>query len=326
ITKKCKEIKKVQKDKQNEDVERKELSKKLSTYSNETKQLSEINIEDITTPTFWNKNLKNINDFSPVVFYCSPEGVPPKRPSRLLSLLHEIRAEVFDENKSREDIWTTFARQDEAIKYAKKPIGLHIFSYKDHISKQRRFLVSTNGEFWHRYKQMNYKFRNHYEIIQEEKIQFFFQLEGLKAKTCVGEDCKKLLIGKMNLDFIKVLHYDTECYDPDCRGYRSPFRTLPESILCDFNIIIKENTTEDSLDENVIISSDKEFWWREAILVAENLENMPRKVDFSKEILNNPENTELVVVEMLDALKKPTYEAENWVGRNYVLFELLFGV
>ncbi|GKB23662.1 hypothetical protein Tco_0863063 [Tanacetum coccineum] len=67
----------------------------------------------------------------------------------------------------------------------------------------------------------------------------------------------------------------------DC--YRPPMRKLPENILCDLNIIFKENSTEDSLDENVVNSSSKEFWWRKAILVAKNLEKIHRKIDFSKE-------------------------------------------
>lgn len=34
--------------------------------------------------------------FSPIVFYGSPRGVPPKRQSRLLRLLHEIRFDLTD--------------------------------------------------------------------------------------------------------------------------------------------------------------------------------------------------------------------------------------
>lgn len=50
----------------------------------------------------------------------------------------------------REDIWATFPRQDEAMKYAKEHPHVRVFSYQDHMNGQRRFLVSTYEEFWRR--------------------------------------------------------------------------------------------------------------------------------------------------------------------------------
>lgn len=38
--------------------------------------------------------------FSPVVFYGSPNGVPPKRPLSLLRLLREIRIDLTEERKA----------------------------------------------------------------------------------------------------------------------------------------------------------------------------------------------------------------------------------
>lgn len=108
----------------------------------------------------------------------------------------------------RQEIWATFPKQEEAIKYVKKFTNARIFSYQDHVNGQRRFLASTYKEFWKRcsffsivpheissplitinhkpymdmavyvwivyaghffcrYKQMNPKFRHHYEVIQE---------------------------------------------------------------------------------------------------------------------------------------------------------------
>ncbi|GJS67949.1 hypothetical protein Tco_0682514 [Tanacetum coccineum] len=84
------------------------------------------------------------------------------------------------------------------------------------------------------------------------------------------------------VDLQRAAYYQ-KCYDPDCAGYRSPLRTLLQNILPDFNMIMKENTSEDLLHENLVDSSDKDYWWHEAILVAEKVENMPRKIDFSKE-------------------------------------------
>ncbi|KAL2527356.1 DNA primase [Abeliophyllum distichum] len=116
--------------------------------------------------------------FSPVVFYGTPHGVPPKRPARLLRLLHEIRVDLSEQTKLREEFWSTFPRQDEAMKYAKECSNARVFSYQDHMNGQRRFLISTYKEFWRRYKDMNPKFRHHYEVIQEGlPCHLYFDLE-----------------------------------------------------------------------------------------------------------------------------------------------------
>lgn len=46
-------------------------------------------------------NSKNGKQFSPVIFYGSPNGVPPKRPASLLRLLREIRVDLAEQNKLR---------------------------------------------------------------------------------------------------------------------------------------------------------------------------------------------------------------------------------
>lgn len=51
----------------------------------------------------------------------------------------------------REEVWATFPRQDDAMKYAKEHKDVHVFSYQDHVKGQRRFLVSTYKEFWQRF-------------------------------------------------------------------------------------------------------------------------------------------------------------------------------
>lgn len=50
----------------------------------------------------------------------------------------------------REELWATFPRQDEAMKFVKGHHCAHVFSYQDHMNGQRRFLVSTYEEFWQR--------------------------------------------------------------------------------------------------------------------------------------------------------------------------------
>ncbi|KAG7014744.1 DNA-directed primase/polymerase protein [Cucurbita argyrosperma subsp. argyrosperma] len=121
--------------------------------------------------------------FSPIVFYGSPRGVPPKRPSSLWRLLREIRVDISEQSRFKlsKQVWATFPRQEEAIKFAREHTDVHIFSYQDHFNGQRRFLVSSYSEFWHRYKSMDSKFRHHYEVIQEgAPCHLYFDLEYSK--------------------------------------------------------------------------------------------------------------------------------------------------
>ncbi|XP_038880469.1 DNA-directed primase/polymerase protein isoform X2 [Benincasa hispida] len=121
--------------------------------------------------------------FSPVVFYCSPRGVPPKRPSSLWRLLHEIRVDLSEQSRFKlsKQVWSTFPRQEEAINFARAHTDVHIFSYQDHFNGQRRFLVSSYSEFWHRYNSMDSKCRHHYEVIQEgAPCHLYFDLEYSK--------------------------------------------------------------------------------------------------------------------------------------------------
>lgn len=50
----------------------------------------------------------------------------------------------------RKEVWATFPKQDEAVRFAKTHPKVHVFSYQDHLNGQRRFLVSTYEEFWRR--------------------------------------------------------------------------------------------------------------------------------------------------------------------------------
>lgn len=60
---------------------------------------------------------------------------------------------------SRKEVWITFPRQDDAMKFAKGQEDVHVFSYQDHFTGQRRFLVSTYTEFWRRFT--SYIFLSH---------------------------------------------------------------------------------------------------------------------------------------------------------------------
>ncbi|CAL0333292.1 unnamed protein product [Lupinus luteus] len=141
------------------------------------------------------KSFRRGKQFSPVVFYGSPRGVPPKKSIRLWRLLHEIRLDVSQQKNSnlRKEVWATFPRQDDAMKFAKGQDDVHVFSYQDHFNGQRRFLASTYTEFWQRYKNMDSKFRHHYEVIREGlPCHLYFDLEFNK-KVNIGKDVDKMV-------------------------------------------------------------------------------------------------------------------------------------
>ncbi|XP_062149691.1 uncharacterized protein LOC133858274 [Alnus glutinosa] len=129
----------------------------------------QLSIEKFDSTIVKENKINRGKQISPIVFYGSPHGVPPKRPSSLLQLLHQIRVDLTGQSELslREEIWATFPRQDEAMKFAKEYVHVRVFSYQDHFNGQRRFLVSTYKEFWKRYKNMDSKYRHHYEVIQE---------------------------------------------------------------------------------------------------------------------------------------------------------------
>ncbi|GJR20030.1 hypothetical protein Tco_0968557 [Tanacetum coccineum] len=107
----------------------------------------------------------------------------------------------------------------------------------------------------------------------------------------VEAECEKLLTCNMDIGFINVLKYDTElkfeavmyvvdlqrnvyylkCYDPDCRGYRSPFRVVPPDVMFKSFRIGEQNESQMDIRE-------KDDWWFEAMLVAEKVENKPRNL------------------------------------------------
>ncbi|XP_050140860.1 uncharacterized protein LOC126616732 isoform X11 [Malus sylvestris] len=169
---------------------------------NTKKNASELQLSaDKSGPTSVKPNKFNRQkEFSPVVFYGSPHGVPPKKPSRsFLRLLREIRVDLAAQKRltSRKEVWTTFPRQDEAMQFVKGHENVHVFSYQDHYSGQRRFLVSTYNDFWRRYKNMNPKFRHHYEVIQEGlPCHLYFDLEFSRRDNADrnGDEMVDLLI------------------------------------------------------------------------------------------------------------------------------------
>ncbi|KAM0880000.1 hypothetical protein ACQ4PT_033872 [Festuca glaucescens] len=138
---------------------------------------------------------RNRKQMSPIVFYGSPQGVPVKKPMSLLRLLREIHIDLKKQTDliSRDVVWATFPRQDEAIRFSKEHADTKIFSYQDHFSGQRRFLVSTYEEFWRRYNNMDPQIRHHYEVIQEgSPCHIYFDLE-FNAKINQERDADEMV-------------------------------------------------------------------------------------------------------------------------------------
>ncbi|XP_037475701.1 DNA-directed primase/polymerase protein-like [Triticum dicoccoides] len=138
---------------------------------------------------------RNRKQMSPVVFYGSPQGVPVKKPMSLLRLLREIHIDLKKQTDlvSRDVVWATFPRQDEAIRFSKEHAHTKVFIYQDHLSGQRRFLVSTYDEFWRRYNNMDPQIRHHYEVIQEgSPCHIYFDLE-FNAKLNQKRDADEMV-------------------------------------------------------------------------------------------------------------------------------------
>ncbi|CAM0905759.1 unnamed protein product [Alopecurus aequalis] len=139
--------------------------------------------------------LRNRKQMSPIVFYGSPQGVPVKKPMSLLRLLREIHIDLKKQTDliSRDVVWATFPRQDEAIRFSKEHAQTKVFSYQDHLSGQRRFLVSAYNEFWRRYNNMDPQIRHHYEVIQEgSPCHIYFDLE-FNAKINQERDADEMV-------------------------------------------------------------------------------------------------------------------------------------
>ncbi|XVE64290.1 hypothetical protein DITRI_Ditri07aG0089000 [Diplodiscus trichospermus] len=156
----------------------------------ETATSAQVSIEKCVSTTVKAGKFSRGKQISPVIFYGSPNGVPPKRPLSLLRLLREIHIDLSEQEKSnlRTELWATFPRQDEAVKFAKRHANAHVFSYQDHYSGQRRYLASTYEEFWKRYEIMESKLRHHYEVIQEGlPCHLYFDLEFNKRDN-LGRD------------------------------------------------------------------------------------------------------------------------------------------
>ncbi|KAF3676126.1 putative solute carrier family 25 member 39-like [Capsicum annuum] len=83
--------------------------------------------------------------------------------------------------------------------------------------------------------------------------------------------------------------YYQKCHDPDCRGYRSPLRPVPDNVIPHSSISV--NLPGHNLDEEKptvtsdksISSSCKKEWWLEAVRVADSIENVQKALDLTED-------------------------------------------
>nr|XP_023887818.1 DNA-directed primase/polymerase protein-like [Quercus suber] len=123
------------------------------------------------------------------------------------------------------------------------------------------------------------------------------------------------------VDLRRAVYYQ-KCYDPDCRGYRSPLRPIPIDVIPDPLVFFDSDQTinhgvsrvnnlnhqfvdsdeEHALlynDENITDNCSKDSWWVEAIRVADDIENKKNTVELSnmEERINDEDEEWWVAVE-----------------------------
>lgn len=126
------------------------------------------------------------------------------------------------------------------------------------------------------------------------------------------------------VDLQWALYYQ-KCYDPDCRGYRSPSRPIPDDVIpevsCPRHIGGIEGSADDKLelvdsdhkhfahgDEAMIDGDSNDEWWLEAIKVADNAENM------GNSLLRNTDNASEDDNEWWMEVERTASLAENGEG------------
>ncbi|KAH9307303.1 hypothetical protein KI387_035214 [Taxus chinensis] len=93
------------------------------------------------------------------------------------------------------------------------------------------------------------------------------------------------------VDF-RTTGYYQKCHDPDCRGFRSPLRPIPQdTILCTFPVsgVLQimsnggENNVHNDLQSSLADVLEDEAWWQEVVSTVEDLENKGRPLESSKQ-------------------------------------------
>ncbi|CAH9110259.1 unnamed protein product [Cuscuta europaea] len=107
--------------------------------------------------------------------------------------------------------------------------------------------------------------------------------------------------------------YYQKCYDPDCRGYRSPLRPVPGNVMAHCSLSFGlEVSTEDWKHATVatdrdITDSCKKDWWLEAIKFADQLESTPTALDVCDEGRSGEDEDWWVTVERIATQAEQAY-------------------
>lgn len=90
------------------------------------------------------------------------------------------------------------------------------------------------------------------------------------------------------VDLRRAVYYQ-KCHDPDCRGYRSPLREVPDDVVPDPSFVCNlpgeseiEGQTKVGGGERLTDSCKKEKWWLEAVRVAEEVEKIQKALDLTQ--------------------------------------------
>ncbi|GKB96621.1 hypothetical protein Tco_0982758 [Tanacetum coccineum] len=138
----------------------------------------------------------------------------------------------------------------------------HNFSGKSPFPKIDQFIeyISTIGE-------VKGKIRSWYWFSDYSLLLY----NMLRNRFCenIGREHKSNHVMYV-VDLQRNVYYQ-KCYDPDCRGYQSPFRAVPPDVMFKYFRIGEQN--ESQMDRH-----KKDDWWFEAMLVAEKVENKPRNL------------------------------------------------
>eukprot|EP00240_Pyramimonas_obovata_P001887 CAMPEP_0118942450 /NCGR_PEP_ID=MMETSP1169-20130426/36159_1 /TAXON_ID=36882 /ORGANISM="Pyramimonas obovata, Strain CCMP722" /LENGTH=456 /DNA_ID=CAMNT_0006887467 /DNA_START=21 /DNA_END=1388 /DNA_ORIENTATION=- len=179
-----------------------------------------------------NKSIEPLDtiELDPNAFYGTAEQRRKATHPAVLKFLAQVNAALtssVDGGSARASLWKVFPRQEFAFQWADSQAGIECnrlayFSFEDHTSGTRKFLISSYEEFWRRYQQMPAEQRHHYEIIREGMpCHIFFDIEfvrpvnrsvdGGAAVTGLLELVREALEGRFQLSFSTedVMHLDS---------------------------------------------------------------------------------------------------------------------
>ncbi|KZV35964.1 DNA-directed primase/polymerase protein [Dorcoceras hygrometricum] len=88
-------------------------------------------------------------------------------------------------------------------------------------------------------------------------------------------------------DLKRAVYYQ-KCHDPDCRGYRSPLRPIPDELFLDPSFTFGHSRgsndhgrTSSSGGDSITGNRENEDWWLEATEVAQQVENLQKALDLT---------------------------------------------